>query len=127
MGKAVMISVNQPYSRWLVDYIKKIEWRKVCLPNCRTFVYETKKKGGCGKVIGEIAVGSSYYLDVNTIPGNLIYDGMVSRDLLQKYSKGKLLAANFIDFAIKYENPEELSKFGLKRPPQSWCYVEEMK
>ena len=127
MGKAVMISVNPPYSRWLVEYIKKIEWRKEILPSGRTFVYETKKKGGCGKVIGEIAVGSSYYLDVNRISGNLISDGMVSRELLQKYSKGTLLAANFIDFAVEYENPEDLSKFGLKRPPQSWQYVEELK
>ena len=25
-----------------------------------------------------------------------------------------------------YDTPKELSDFGLKRPPQSWCYVEEL-
>lgn len=26
---------------------------------------------------------------------------------------------------VIYDKPKELSEFGLKRPPQSWCYVEE--
>lgn len=26
-----------------------------------------------------------------------------------------------------YDEPKELSAFGLKKPPQSWCYVEELK
>lgn len=26
-----------------------------------------------------------------------------------------------------YDEPKKLSEFGLKRPPQSWCYVEEAK
>ncbi len=25
-----------------------------------------------------------------------------------------------------YDTPKELNEFGLKRPPQSWCYVEEL-
>ena len=28
---------------------------------------------------------------------------------------------------VIYDKPKELSEFGLKRPPQSWCYVEEVK
>lgn len=25
-----------------------------------------------------------------------------------------------------YETPENLSTFGMSRPPQSWCYVEDL-
>ena len=55
-----------------------------------------------------------------------------------KYGKGKPLYAWHISDLVIYDKPKELSefeglrktKFGyepieIKRPPQSWCYVEE--
>ena len=35
-------------------------------------------------------------------------------------------AWNIRDLQI-YDEPKELSEFGIKMPPQSWCYVEELK
>lgn len=42
-----------------------------------------------------------------------------------KYGDGKTLYGWHISNLKIYDEPKELSDFGLKRPPQSWCYVEE--
>lgn len=46
-------------------------------------------------------------------------------DFLESYGKGKTLYAWNIDNLKIYDKPKELSDFGLKKAPQSWCYVEE--
>ena len=45
-------------------------------------------------------------------------------DFVEEYGKGKDLYAWHIDNLEIYDKPKELSEFGLKRPPQSWCYIE---
>ena len=54
--KSVLISIQRPHTDNIKALIKKIEARKN-KPNQETpfpcFIYETKTKGGCGKVIGE--------------------------------------------------------------------------
>ena len=54
--KSVLISIQRPHTDNIKALIKKIEIRKN-KPNQETpfpcFIYETKTKGGCGKVIGE--------------------------------------------------------------------------
>jgi predicted transcriptional regulator len=74
-------------------------------------------------------------------------------EFLVKYANGaEYLYANIVENAKRYDKPKELSEFGkpcnfkwecslcerydrrehkcykeIKRPPQSWCYVEELK
>lgn len=42
---------------------------------------------------------------------------------IKKYGDGKTLYGWHISNLKIYDDPKELSDFGLKRPPQSWCYV----
>lgn len=42
---------------------------------------------------------------------------------LKKYGGGKRLYAWHIDNFKRYDNKKVLSDFGMKRPPQSWCYL----
>ena len=42
---------------------------------------------------------------------------------LEKYGNGKRLYGWHIDDFKGYDRPKMLSEFGLKRPPQSWCYI----
>lgn len=46
---------------------------------------------------------------------------------IKNYLQGKTGYAWHIDDLEIYDKPKELAKFGLKRPPQSWCYVKESK
>ncbi|HMM31858.1 MAG TPA: hypothetical protein PKB13_08780 [Clostridia bacterium] len=65
----VMISVNPPYARMILSGYKTFEFRKAILKemdsgypqeDIRALIYETKNKGGTGKVIGEVSVIGSY-------------------------------------------------------------------
>ena len=121
---SIIISVNPPHSGLLVDGIKEIEWRKRFLPRGKAFIYETKKHGGIGAVIGEVEIGGGFCVFPDFVGDELIRAGRVDREFLKKDAGGESVWANNVDVAIRYKEPRPLSDFGLKRPPQSWCYVE---
>lgn len=51
----------------------------------------------------------------------------LSKNELHEYAKNNsFLYAWHISNLEVYDIPKELSEFNLKRPPQSWCYVEEV-
>ena len=59
---------------------------------------------------------------------NLYTESCVRYDELKKYiglGFKKNYGWHISDLKI-YDKPKELSEFGMKRPPQSWCYVEEV-
>lgn len=47
----------------------------------------------------------------------------LSQEDIDNYGKGKDLYAWHIKKLEIFEKPKELSDFGLKKAPQSWCYV----
>ncbi len=68
---AVMMSVNPPYSKMILNGYKPFEFRNVVLrgmkegyplEDIKAYIYETKHKGGSGKVIGEVTVSGCYSL-----------------------------------------------------------------
>ena len=97
---------------------------------------------GNGKVIGEFVcdlIGLHHSTDIPS--------SCVPVEELEKYANGKRLARWHISDLKIYEKPRELSEFvngssrlefsktkdglpwkwsGMQKPPQSWCYVEEM-
>jgi len=88
-----------------------------------------------GKVIGEFICDYIYVNMSYACEGS-----RVSVSELQKYANGKPLYGWHISDLKIYDEPKELSdftrlretKFGyepvkIERPPQSWCYVEEVK
>lgn len=153
--KAVLISINPPHTNNIFSREKHIEWRKKPMPEGKYYCYETKKCFGLGKVIGEFTVWQIIcFEDISSIPEKLILLGCVRKEFLEAYSKGKPLYAHFIRETKTYDTPKELSLFKkinrecwyadlglakrdcpecqnkecfIQRPPQSWCYVEELK
>ena len=110
-------------------------------------VSKGKTWGNCcnGKVIGEFVCDFIYH--------NISFDcsqSCVSVSELKEYSNGKPLYAWHISDLVIYDKPKELSEFfyacdkpkgtdcsecldrrenkckAITRPPQSWCYVEEV-
>lgn len=101
-----------------------------------------------GKVVAEFTLNN-----IETIEKHQVYNASVVRHnaclnimQLHDYIKGKRFHAWHIDNLKIYNTPKELSEFThnvpdytngvlmysikkepLKRPPQSWCYVEELK
>ena len=153
MKNAVMISIRPKWCELIANGEKTIEVRKNCprlVKPFKCYIYCTSIKymnldeyvelhratGGKidqwhGKVIGEFVCDK-----IETKPfGNGIaayYSNEVgtclSDTVLRLYaSKGKPLYFWHISELKIYDEPKELTAFGLKKPPQSWCYVEEMK
>lgn len=135
--KSVLISIQPPNTNNIFDGIKGIEWRTKPLPTGKHYCYETKKCFGQGKVIGQYHVWRvKKYENISLIPEEFIALGCVPIEFLEAYSHGRPLYAHFIISPQRYDKPIELrefSKYGfspfpvpLKRPPQSWCYVQEV-
>lgn len=158
---ATLTSVNKVHLDNILDLIKTVEWRKKPLPLGKHYGYETKNKGGCGKVTGEFEIVENIKVDLFDIVCNdekdLIKKGCVDWGFLNKYAgiERPYLYANIIENAKRYDEPKELSEFRkpcpytdgsycleqkcehyddysgkccnrVERPPQSWCYVEEL-
>lgn len=163
MSKNVMISINKPHTDNIFSGDKSLEWRKKPLPIGRHYVYETKNKGGCGMVIGEMIITGSKEVDTSRpLEVCLVNAGRIHPATLKQYANNGIVYANFIKDAKRYDEPKPLSVFrvpckehqkdypqcgncdyyhsmgeypaecgsdGAKpliRPPQSWCYVEEV-
>ena len=151
--KYVLTSIQPPHTTNIFDEIKSIEWRTRPMPTGKHYVYETKNGGGVGKVIGECSIWRvKRYENVSLIPEGHIDAGCVPYEFLDEYSKGKPLYAHFIVNTKRYDKPRPVTDFvvreclwhnirkngcvdaskeqcldcRLKRPPQSWCYVEEL-
>lgn len=133
---AVLTSIQPPHTTNIFDGIKRIEWRTRPMPTGKHYVYETKNGGGIGKVIGECTIWRvKRHENVSLIQEGHIDSGCVPYEFLEQYAKGKPLYAHFIVNAKRYDKPKELNRFILantqhfcrvRRPPQSWCYVEEL-
>ena len=112
-----IISINKPHTDNIFDRIKTVEWRTKPLPLCKHFVYETKNKGGCGMVIGEMEITKNisfcvFHLDILPEAKEFIKRGCIPLEYLIEYAKNKaFLYANVIENAKRYDKPKKLSEF----------------
>ena len=110
--KETLISIQKPHTDNIFAGIKKVEWRTYSLPAGRHHVYETKRAGGLGKVIGTFRTNTYYHFqNVDDIPDWLIRDGCVPRDWLKRYAKRRTLFANLIYDVERFELPKFLCEY----------------
>lgn len=154
--KAVMFSINRPHTDNIKIEAKTSELRtrppKIDEPY-KAYIYEPLKNGGCGKVIGEFTAFNEFtHRMCMGVPKHLVLSGCLSVEEIWAYTnKGeKDLTEISISDLIIYDKPKELSEFWavkctnkkgscgeceekpncikhITRPPQSWCYVEELR
>ena len=155
MSKSVLISIQPKWCELIVNGTKSVEVRKnkpkIATP-FKCYIYCTKAPKGWlwfgstkfsrdGVVIGEFVCNQitpiAYTMDGLADVVDCDTACMEPLDFI-KYGKGEPLYAWHISDLVIYDKPRELSefkglrntKFGyepveIKRPPQSWCYVEE--
>ena len=129
--KAVLISVNKPHTDNIHIGAKTSELRTLApsIPTpFKVYMYETKRFGGCGKVVSEwICKSTTEWLMYMGVPAHLSKVACVSNEYIRKYCNNgeKNITEMVIERAtVKvYEEPRELSEFGLTKPPQNGCYV----
>ena len=108
---------------------KRYEVRKTIPKNMKTNTKVYVYKSGSGGVVGEFIAK-----DAIKFPAILVKNGIhvpiILGDTCLTYSQlydyvrnSKLFYEIEIEDPVIYETPIPLSEFGLKRPPQSWCYA----
>lgn len=76
------------------------------------------------KVVGECVCDFITGMMLNPLTGEWDTDGTcLTEKEMNKYSGGKYLYGWHLRDVVIYKNPKSLEEFGMKRPPQSWCYV----
>lgn len=152
--KAVLISIQPKWCEAIASGRKTVEVRKtkpkIEVP-FKVYIYETKDKAfeniginswkrdgtpynyihNGGKVTGEFVCD-------NIAKGTSQLGSCLSMQKISKYANGKEIYGWHISDLVIYDKPKELSEFNhcgvnyhfnppITRPPQSWCYVEELK
>ena len=89
---------------------------------------------GNGKIVAEFICNNIYTVENRgsrfaigneiAITNKVAKASCIAFDDMKQYAGNRnvLYAWHISDLKI-YDEPKELSDFGLKRPPQSWCYV----
>jgi predicted transcriptional regulator len=88
---------------------------------------------GNGKVIGsfvcdkvyKIVPDGEYYSNGYDIDDDMLSEMCLGRGYLTGYGLGYTIYGWHITSPKLFDKPRELSEFGIARPPQSWCYVEQ--
>nr|DAZ83022.1 MAG TPA: hypothetical protein [Caudoviricetes sp.] len=148
--KSVMLSIRPKWCEKIVSGEKTIEVRKTkpkletpfkCYIYCTNSGVATGMWGKHGKVVGEFTCNTVTNLFSNSrfwLNEDDVLQTCLSAAEIRKYADGANgLYGWHISDLVCYDKPKELSefkglrktKFGyepveIKRPPQSWCYVE---
>lgn len=140
----IIMSIHPKWAKLIYEVKKTVEWRKV-IPSCllplhldhkpmRVYLYETAP---VKKVTGYFITKSVVRLEMSEPPWEnakihpaaekVINEGCVPLDELKKYAgKNAVVYGLKVIYCSKFFNgPKTLEDFGLKRPPQSWQYVDE--
>ena len=153
MSRAVLMSIKPKWCKLVEESKKTIEVRKSS-PKLETpfkcYIYQTKGgKVGTGlftadgeimgrsvkngTVIGEFVCDSIRSFDVpypafqNRMDKTILEQSCLSYNELHMYAYHDALYSWHISDLVIYDKPKELyNLWHLKRPPQSWCYVEEV-
>ena len=146
----VILSIRPGWCELIAQGIKKFDARK-SVPKCdmpfKCYIYCTKDEPlyhsgekfwckaagefGNGKIIGEFICDQVVFLVVHPdlFAGHPLFytkaleDACLTKERVEEYSGGKDVLGWHISDLVIYDQPKELCEFGIKRAPQSWCYV----
>ena len=138
MSKAVMYAIKPKYCELIKKKMKTAEVRKripiLSLPY-KCYIYQTGNGGVIGEFICDYIKGwhrqrregkLSKWREV--ISKGEMTECCLDSDEYETYAPtDENLYASHISELIIYAEPKPLTAFGLYKPPQSWCYVEELK
>lgn len=150
--KSVLISIQPKWCELIASGKKTVEVRKT-KPKIETpfkvYIYCTNNGGSLHTGYGGLYYHKSNMgkNDTSCINGNVIGEfvcdymtGLKADNMIQayynntkdtcltdedikNYANGKKVYYWHISNLVIYDEPKDLSKYGLTRPPQSWCYV----
>lgn len=130
MVKTVLISISPMWLQMILSGKKTVELRKT-IPSCghpfRVLFYCTKSGNSLtinGYQVNGYVVASAICERSLEIDGfdSAPEESCVSKEYIEAYAKGGQVCAWYLS-DIKLIRPRDIAYYGLKRAPQSWCYV----
>lgn len=143
--KAILMSISANRCRLIASGRQTVEIRKAMPPKLdlpfKVYIYETtgrlrrKEKiaftayeyDGRGAVVGEFVCKAIYNTNAPGAFAILARRACFTTRELSEYLDGKPGFAFQISELKMYDETKPLEAFGMKNPPQGWCYVEESK
>lgn len=124
--KEILLSVKPKYADDILHGNKWWEFRKSApsVPSGTTvYIYATHP---IGKIVGFFTLGEVISGDVLTLYRRTYKHAGISLEDLQKYAGKRLgIYAWEILWPKYYKTPKSIENFGLSRPPQSYCFINE--
>lgn len=120
----ILISIKPEYVEKIMNLSKRWEMRKRRPREpgpYRVFIYQT----GGGGVVGEFVCDSFQEVGPSEITKQVLNDTQLTLQEALQYAGGMTVYLWRIRSLVDYQEPKPLSMYGLTRPPQSWCYVNE--
>ena len=126
--RTIIVTVKPVHLNDIRSGKKKFEIRKSC-PMEVPFRALCCESGSGGKILAEFVVEAPIRKDPRRYP-ELVACSCVSMEMAEEYAGGKEVwfwhISQMIDYcSTKGYRVRHISEFGLKRAPQSWCYVKE--
>lgn len=136
MNNKIILSIHHAHAERILCGLKNLEIRKTA-PRCGypyiIYMYETKKGGGVGAVVGFFECRSKIKTNVF---GKALYEPLAEKyrnniaeraclpiDDLITYAKGSDIYGLEVNAPIRFPYPRPISDFGITRAPQSWQYL----
>ena len=120
---AILLSINPQYVYRIMKGEKRYEFRKsLCKRKVdKIIIYSTSP---IMKVVGEADVEDILVDEPRTIWGKTKKYSGIDQQFFDEYYKGRNQAVAYkLTHIIWYEEPKELIDYGVKNPPQSFCYL----
>ena len=126
--KTIIVTIKPVHLGDIRSRKKKYEIRKTC-PAELPFRALCCQSGSGGKILAEFVVDAAYQEYPGDCPA-LVNAACVSMKMAEEYAAGKEVwfwcVTDMIDYcSTKGYRVRHVSEFGLKRAPQSWCYVKQ--
>lgn len=121
----ILMSIRTEYTNKILDKIKLYELRKKPLnENIDTIIIYSSGKDK--KVVGEFKIDKIIKDNPDNI-WNLGEDvlGIDKKSFYEYFKNSEYAYAIKIKDVIKYDIPKDLKDFGIKKAPQSFCYIKE--
>lgn len=132
----IILSIHPKWANLIYEGKKTIEWRKSIPmkmhplklrdgdPKVKVYIYETSPMK---LVTGFFYWGGVKFFDARFMTNQTpeVKSGQVPAEDLKKYQGDRCSICGWlINKPMQFKGIIGIEQFGLKRPPQSWCYTE---
>ncbi len=122
----VLLSIKPEYVAEIADGSKRVEYRKSLFKRSdvsTVVVYATKP---CGKIVGEFEIATIIQDHPDKLWQKTKDLSADTKESFDTYFQGRETGYGIlIKKYVSYREPRELTDYGIKTAPQSFCYLKE--